>query len=222
MDRSVMAATAWSQREGRRAEPKGVGLESLIHTDLTQTGGPKNDQERQQPQRGSELKLKRKPMPKPAMTPTPTLKMTTTPTAVTTSVLTQTRRWGTVPPSNQKTQDNPAPAPTTGSSLADRCLMPGRDENMPLPNKMDQQIASAINRALFPQQGPARIWIINARRNAKDAIRAITHRNPTGGIALQYRDFCFMPVRTVEKVVIDVEENESCERRKIHAVPLVQ
>jgi hypothetical protein len=87
---------------------------------------------------------------------------------------------------------------------------------------MDQEIASAINRALFHQQAPARIRIMNARRNAKGAITAITHQNATAEMALQYRDIIITAARTVDKGVVDVEENESWERQKIHAVPLVR
>jgi len=91
---------------------------------------------------------------------------------------------------------------------------------VPLPNKMDQEIALAINRALFHQQALAHIRIMNARRNVKGAISAITHQNPTAEMALQYRDIIITAARTVDKGVIEVEENESWERLKIQAVPL--
>jgi len=124
--------------------------------------------------------VKQNTMPNPAMTTTPTPRTIMMPTAVTTSVPTPTRQWETVPPQNQKKLAGPAPALTTGSSLADRCLILRSDENVPLPNKMDQEIVSAINRALFHQQAPAQIRIMNAIRNAKSAITAITHQNATG------------------------------------------
>jgi len=93
---------------------------------------------------------------------------------------------------------------------------------VPLPNKMDQEIASAINRALFHQQAPAHIRIMNARRNAKGAITAITHQNATAEMAMWYRDIIITAARTVDKGVVDIEENETWERLKIHAVPLVR
>jgi hypothetical protein len=41
-------------------------------------------------------------------------------------------------------------------------------------------------------------------------------------MAVQYPDIIITAARTVKKGVIDVEENEPLERRKIHAVPLVR
>jgi hypothetical protein len=53
-------------------------------------------------------------------------------------------------------------------------------------------------------------------------ITAITHQNSTAVMALIYRDIIVNAARTVNKGVIDVEENESWERLKIHAVPFVR
>jgi hypothetical protein len=93
---------------------------------------------------------------------------------------------------------------------------------VPLPNTMDQEIVSAINRALFHQQAPAHIRIMNARRNAKCVITAITHQNATAEMTMEYRDIIITAARTVDRGVVDVEENETWQRLKIHAVPLVR
>jgi len=87
---------------------------------------------------------------------------------------------------------------------------------------MDQEIASAIRRALFHQKAPAHITILNAKRNPMGGITAITNPNATAEMALQYRDIIITAARTVDKGVVDVEENESWERLKIHAVPLIR
>ena len=116
----------------------------------------------------------------------------------------------------------PGPAPTSGSSMADRRLMLRRDESIPLPRKIDEEIASAVDRALFQQQEPAHIQIMNARRNAKGTITAITHQNATAEMALLYEDIIIKAPRSVDKGIIDVEGNESWERLKIHNVPLVR
>jgi len=87
---------------------------------------------------------------------------------------------------------------------------------------MDQAIASAIGRALFQQKAPAHIKIMNAKRNAKGVITAITHPNVTGEMVLQYCDIIIIPARMIDKGVMDVEENESWEMLNIHAVPLVR
>jgi hypothetical protein len=50
---------------------------------------------------------------------------------------------------------------------------------------MDQEIASAIHRALFHQQVLARIRIMNARRNAKGAMMAITHQDVAAEMAMR-------------------------------------
>jgi hypothetical protein len=239
----AVAATERGQKEERRADTEGVGLEASIHADLTQTGGPEKTEERHQLQPGRQLKSMPTPKPKPkpnpnpspkpnpAPAPAPAPRPAPTPTPRATSALrgatsaptpTPTRRWETVPPRNLKKPASPGPAPTTGSSIADRRLILRRDETVPLPNKMDQEIASAINRALFHQQAPAHIRIINARRNAKGVIMAITHQNGTAEMAMQYRDIIMTAARTVGRRVVDVEENETWERLKIHAVPLMR
>jgi len=241
----AVAASERGQKEERRADSEGVGLYALIHADLTQTGEPEKLEERQQLQPGRQLKSmptpkpkpkpnpnlypKLNPAPAPAPAPAPWPSPTWTPKATlaprgATSAPTQTptRRWETVPPRNQKKLASPGPAPTTGSSMADRRLILRRDETVPLPNKMDQEIGSGINRALFHQQAPAHIRIMNARRNVKGPITAITHQNATAEMAMQYRDIIITAARTVDRGVVDVEENETWERLKIHAVPLMR
>jgi len=84
---------------------------------------------------------------------------------------------------------------------------------------MDQEIASAINSALFHQKAPAHLWILNAKRNAKRAITAITHLNATAEMAMQYCDI-ITAVRTVDSGGVKVEKNETWERLKIYVVPL--
>jgi hypothetical protein len=106
--------------------------------------------------------------------------------------------------------------------MAERRLISRRDESVSPPNKMNQEIASAINRVPVQQEAPAHNRIMNARRNPKGAIMTIMHQNETVDLALQYHDIITTVARTDDKQVIDVEENESSERLKIHAVPLVR
>jgi len=106
--------------------------------------------------------------------------------------------------------------------MSERRLIQSRDEVELLPNIMDQGIASAINRAQFHQKAPAHIRIMNTTRNGRDTIMAITHQNATAAMALIYRDVMITATRTVDKGVIDVEESQSWERLKIHAVALVR
>jgi hypothetical protein len=63
---------------------------------------------------------------------------------------------------------------------------------------------------------------MNAKRNAKGAITAITHQNATGEMTMQYRDDIITALRTVDKGVMYVEENESWEMIRILAIPLVR
>jgi len=64
--------------------------------------------------------------------------------------------------------------------------------------------------------------IMNAKRNAKGTITAILHPNATADMAMQFSDFVTTAARTVDRGVMDVNENETWERLKIPAVPLVQ
>ena len=106
--------------------------------------------------------------------------------------------------------------------MAQRRLILTRDESVPLSNPMEQEMASAITRALLHPKAPAHIRFMNAKRNAKGAIAAITHPNATAEMALQYCDIIITAARTVDNGVVDVEENESWERLKIHPVPLIR
>jgi hypothetical protein len=47
--------------------------------------------------------------------------------------------------------------------MAERRLILRSDEGVPLPNKMDQEIASVIHRSLFHPKAPAHILIMNAK-----------------------------------------------------------
>jgi hypothetical protein len=93
---------------------------------------------------------------------------------------------------------------------------------VPLPDKMDQEIESAINRADFHQKAPSHIRIMNAKRNPQGAITAITHKNATAAMVLTYSIIIINVAHTVNKGVINVDENESWEWLKVHAVALVR
>jgi len=68
--------------------------------------------------------------------------------------------------------------------MPERPLILSRDEGMPHPIKVDQEISSAINRVLFHQRSPADIRIINAKVNANGTITAIPHKHTTAAMAL--------------------------------------
>jgi len=70
------------------------------------------------------------------------------------------------------------------SSMAERRLILRTEKSVPLGNNMDQEIALAINTALFQQMAPAHIRIINKNANARGTIVAHTHQNPTTAMAL--------------------------------------
>ena len=63
---------------------------------------------------------------------------------------------------------------------------------------------------------------MNVRRNAKGANTAITHQNGTFEMAMRYRGIIITAARTVDKGCVDVQENETSEMLKIHALPLVR
>jgi hypothetical protein len=92
----------------------------------------------------------------------------------------------------------------------------------PCPAKMNQEIVSAINRALFHQKAPADTWIMNIKKNTNGAITAITHQHVTAAMALVPCEYIINAACTVVKKLIDIEENESWEWLNVHAVPLVR
>jgi outer membrane biosynthesis protein TonB len=208
----TMKGVAQGEEEKERereatARTDGGGLTASQHTDMTREEGP---EQHQQPQQQPKPKPKLQPVPKPksALTPPPA------------------RQWETIPPRAKSQRApfglGPGLALTAVSSMGQRCLILSRDESVPLGNKMDQAITSAINRALFHQNPPAHIRIMNAKRNAKAGITAITHPNATAETTLQYRDIIITTARTVDKGVVDVEENESWEWPTMYTVPLIR
>jgi len=125
----IMKGVASGQevREKERDETAGTdggGLQASQHADTTREEEPeKRQQLQQQPKPKLQLKLQPKPQPapKPKSAPTPA------------------RRWETVPPraESQRAPVGPGPAPTVGSSMAERRLILRRDDSVPLSNKMD-------------------------------------------------------------------------------------
>jgi hypothetical protein len=63
---------------------------------------------------------------------------------------------------------------------------------------------------------------MNAKRNAKRMITAITHPNATGEMPMGYRDMIITAATTIDRGVVDVEENDPLERLKINGVPLIR
>ena len=102
------------------------------------------------------------------------------------SAPTPARRWETVPP--PAWSQIQCLALTSGSSMADRPLVVRKDEGIPQHNKMDEEIASAVNRALFQLQAPAHVRIMKVSRNARGTITAITHQKATAEMTLLYQD----------------------------------
>jgi hypothetical protein len=91
--------------------------------------------------------------------------------------------------------------------MADSRLVLRMEESIPRPIKMDEEIASAVNRALFQQQAPAHVRIMNTRCNARGTITAITHQNATAEMALLYGDIVMKAARSVNEGILNVEGN---------------
>jgi hypothetical protein len=122
---------------------------------------------------------------------------------------------------NPKDAGQYSPSSETGSSITDRHLIISRGDNVPLPNKKDQEIESAINRALFHHQALGHIRMMNAKRDFKGAMMAITHLNRSAGTACWNRDIIVTPVRSIDYGVVCVEHNETLEQLKMPGEPLV-
>jgi len=82
---------------------------------------------------------------------------------------------------------------------------------MPLPNKMDEEIAPAINIVPFNQQLLAHIRIKNSKSNANSAITPLTNHNVMPKITLLYLDVLITAAWTIYKGIVDVEENDRWE-----------
>jgi len=93
--------------------------------------------------------------------------------------------------------------------MTERQLILRTDESAPVNKKMVQDIASAINRALFHQNAPAHIKIMNVTWDAKGVITAITHPNVTVEMGQKYCYIIITAARMVDKAVVHFEENES-------------
>ena len=106
--------------------------------------------------------------------------------------------------------------------MVERRLILRSDRSLQLSNIIDLEIVSAIHRALFDQWAPAHLSIMNTEWNAKGVIAAIKHPNVTADKARLFRDIIITAARAVDKGVMDFEENQSCERQKIHPVHIVQ
>jgi hypothetical protein len=87
---------------------------------------------------------------------------------------------------------------------------------------MVQEIATVINRALFHQMAPVHIRIINAKRNVRRGITGITHQLAAVAMGPIYRNLIIAAALTVDKGVIDFEENEPWKTLKINAIPHVR
>jgi len=77
-----------------------------------------------------------------------------------------------------------------------------------LGNKMGKEIVPKNNTLLFHQQAKPHIEIMNMTRNVNRTITAIMHQNATAVIAIRSFDVIFTVGWTVDKVVLNVEENE--------------
>jgi len=78
----------------------------------------------------------------------------------------------------------PGLAPISGSSRSDIRLDLRRDESIPRPSKMDEEITSVVNRALFRQQALAHVWIMNLTRDVRGTIYSVRHHKATAEMAL--------------------------------------
>jgi len=105
--------------------------------------------------------------------------------------------------------------------MAERRLILRRAKGVLLANKMDLEIALVIIRERLHQNTPAHVWIMKAKWNARGTIIAITQQTATAAMALIDRDVIINAVSTLNKEVIEVEENGSREKLKIQSVPLL-
>jgi hypothetical protein len=127
------------------ARQHSIGLGASQHAGAVQGSEPEECQLQHQP----------KPKPKPRLQLKPQSKQQHEPKPKPTTTL--ARMSETVQPDSQsqRSPTGPGTAPTSESSMIDRRLISRRDEGVPLPNMMDQEIVSMINKAHFHREAPA-------------------------------------------------------------------
>jgi len=103
-----------------------------------------------------------------------------------------------------------------GTSMAERWLISRSAQSAPLPNRMDQGIASVINRVRFYLKAPASMLILNAKRTAKGAITVMVDPNAMAAKLSVNHNVIIHAACTVNKGVIDVEENHLWDRLQCH------
>lgn len=111
---------------------------------------------------------------------------------------------------------------TRGSCMAERCPMLKKDDCVTLPEKIHQEITSAISSRLFHQKTPAHIWIVHVNRNLMCRFIAIAHQNTIAVMAQTYRNMIITAAHAVNNGDIAVEERQSSERLIVHTMPLIR
>jgi hypothetical protein len=102
-----------------------------------------------------------------------------------------------------------APAPTAGSSIAERGLIIRSDQSVLPRNKMRQEIASAINSVHFHQNTPAHVQIMYTQTHPTRAVMTVTNQDTTATMALIIHIGIITVEHTVDEGVIDFVEHES-------------
>jgi hypothetical protein len=111
-------------------------------------------------------------------------------------------------------------APVKNADLNSRKLVFKRDEGIAPVFGKDEDLTSAVNRALFKKGVPAHIRIASVRQNHRGTISAVTSELATAEMALRFKDLIITAARSVDKGVIDLQPNDTWTRLKIHGVPL--
>jgi len=95
-----------------------------------------------------------------------------------------------------------------------------RDHKVQELKKEDDDILSAINRALHAAKVPSFIRFKEVRRNAHGTVTAVTTDTCTAIMMLEHRNTVIRAAKSVDSVTIGLDTNETWQRVRIYGIPL--
>lgn len=111
---------------------------------------------------------------------------------------------------------------TRWSCMAEPCPILRIEDGESQSEKIDREITSAVNQALFHQKTPGHIQIVHVKRNAMGTFTAITHQNTMAVMALVQHIIIITAAHAVDNRDIAVEEHHTSERLKVYTMPLIR
>jgi hypothetical protein len=110
------------------------------------------------------------------------------------------------------------PVPVGQNSMEKRRVTFKRDNGLPLCQKQDLDISSAVNRVLFEEKVLHFVRIQGVTKNTRGCLSTITTPGATAEMLVKYREIVIKAARKVDAGIVDIETNELLERVKMHGI----